>query len=81
MQGHTYTATLLLHATSQRLSYIAGVAHEHALHEGLDVQLEHLQPCILQVDLFKVDVPRRNSLVPGVQSAVLKPSFNLRPFP
>ena len=80
MQGRTYTATLLLHATSPRPSYIAVVAHEHALHEGLDVQLEHLQPCILQVDLFQVDVPRRNSLVPGVQSAVLKPSFNLKSF-
>ena len=58
---------------SLRPSYIAGVAHEHALYEGLDVQLEHLQPRLLQVDLLQVDVPRRDSLVPGVQSAVLKP--------
>ena len=57
--------------------YITGVAHEHGLHEGLDVQLEHLEPCLLEVDLLQVDVPRGHGLVPGVQAAVLKRPLNL----
>ena len=65
---------------SLRPSYIAGVSHEHALDEGLDIEFEHLQPRLLQVDLLQVDVPRRDCLVPGVKSAVLKRSFNLRLF-